>query len=89
MDASHRSLRDDYEVTCRELDAMVDAARLIPGCYGARMTGAGFGGCTVLLVSAGEAEPFGRRLLADYKARTGLDGTIIVSAPAQGASRFL
>ena len=51
MNQSHESLRENYEVSCRELDAMVDAARKVPGVYGSRMTGAGFGGCTVSMVA--------------------------------------
>jgi galactokinase len=88
MNASDQSLRLDYEVTCPELDTMTELARAIPGCYGARMTGAGFGGCTVHLVAADRAEAFAERLMADYRARTGLEGQVIVSAPAQGASRL-
>jgi len=85
MNASDESLRVDYEVTCPELDAMTAIARELPGCYGARMTGAGFGGCTVNLVATDQAESFSDRLLAEYKSRTGLDGDVIVSSPAQGA----
>ena len=62
MDDSHRSLRDLYEVSCAELDALVAAARRHPACYGARMTGAGFGGCAVALVNAYHAEDFVSRL---------------------------
>jgi galactokinase len=58
MDASHESLRDVYRVSCPELDAVVDAARAMPGVFGARMTGAGFGGCAVALVDARAAGGF-------------------------------
>jgi galactokinase len=58
IDASHDSLRDDYEVSCAELDRLVDAARDLPGVYGARMMGGGFGGCTINLVAAEQAESF-------------------------------
>jgi galactokinase len=56
--ASHRSLRDDYQVSCEELDALVELARRAPGVVGARLTGAGFGGCTVNVVSAALVESF-------------------------------
>lgn len=85
MDASDHSLRDDYEVTCPELDAMTAIARTLPGCYGSRMTGAGFGGCTVSLVQADRTDAFAEALLAQYGARTGLQGEVLVSAPAGGA----
>jgi len=87
MDASDASCRDDYEVTCPELDAMTALARDLPGCYGARMTGAGFGGCTVNLVAAGQAAAFADALLAAYRNRTGLKGESFISTPAEGASR--
>ncbi|HOS04038.1 MAG TPA: galactokinase, partial [Candidatus Hydrogenedentes bacterium] len=85
MTASDISLRDDYEVTCPELDAMTSIARALPGCYGARMTGAGFGGCAVSLVDVGATDAFVRELLARYREATGLPGEVIVSAPAEGA----
>lgn len=72
MNESHNSLRDDYEVSCPELDAMVEAARLAPGCLGARLTGAGFGGCAVALVCAADVEAFIEQTTADYRDRTGL-----------------
>lgn len=87
MNASDASLRDDYEVTCPELDAMTAIARGLPGCHGARMTGAGFGGCTISLVETRAAPAFRERLLADYRQRTGLRGETFLSAPADGASR--
>ncbi len=85
MNESHYSLRDDYEVSCDELDAMCDIARALPGCYGSRMTGAGFGGCTVHLVEKDNIEAFSEELLKQYKERTGIDGAVIISSPAQGA----
>jgi galactokinase len=89
MNASDASLRDDYEVTCPELDALTQIARSLPGCYGARMTGAGFGGCTIHLVASDSATAFGEQLLAGYRQRTGIQGDIIVSLPAAGASRLM
>lgn len=88
MNASDHSLRDDYEVTCPELDAMTRIARGLSGCYGTRMTGAGFGGCTVNLVDATASTEFAERLLAEYAAETGLHGKVLVSSPAEGASRL-
>jgi galactokinase len=88
MNASDLSLRVDYEVTCPELDAMTEIARNLPGCYGSRMTGAGFGGCTVHLVDASRADSFAERLLSEYAARTGTHGAVLSSSPAEGASRL-
>ena len=85
MDESDHSLREDYEVTCEELDTMNAIARSVDGCYGSRMTGAGFGGCIVSLVQADRADAFGEQLLASYRERTGLEGELIVSTPAEGA----
>jgi galactokinase len=70
MGASHASLRDDYEVSTPELDAMVEAA-IEHGAIGARMTGGGFGGCTVNLVAADRVAEFARDLAQGYEARTG------------------
>ena len=69
---SHRSLRDDYEVTGYELDALVDAAARAPGCAGARMTGAGFGGCAIALVRDSMAGDFERTVSDAYQKATGL-----------------
>ncbi|HEO72162.1 MAG TPA: galactokinase [Candidatus Hydrogenedentes bacterium] len=85
MDASDASLRDDYEVTCPELDAMTAIARQAPGCYGARMTGAGFGGCTINLVENEHVPAFVDHLLRAYPAQTGTAGQAFISRPADGA----
>jgi galactokinase len=88
MYASHASLRDDYEVSCRELDAVVELAEAIGvkgGVYGCRMTGGGFGGCTVALVKAGAVETISKTVATGYKAKTGIDATIFSSRPASGA----
>jgi len=82
---SHRSLRDDYEVSCRELDVMVEIASRQPGVYGARMTGGGFGGCTINLVRAAEALEFQRRVSAEYTAATGRQPDIYICEASQGA----
>jgi galactokinase len=85
MVASHRSLRDDYEVSCRELDVMVEIALGMDGVYGSRMTGGGFGGCTVSLVTHESVGPFVEGVRASYEAETGLTAQIYVSLPSQGA----
>jgi galactokinase len=89
MYASHRSLRDDYEVSCAELDALVEISQsigLAGGVFGCRMTGGGFGGCAVALVKSDSVAAITEKLGADYKERTGLDATIFGSRPAAGAS---
>ncbi len=89
MYASHRSLREDYEVSCAELDAVVDIAQSIGpggGVIGCRMTGGGFGGCTVALVETTAVESISRKIAADYKGRTGIEATMFVSRPAGGAT---
>jgi galactokinase len=82
---SHSSLRNDYEVSCPELDLMVEIASLLPGVYGARMTGGGFGGCTVNLVRTDQLEGFRAEVSARYKAGTGRDPAIYVTDAAEGA----
>ena len=86
MNDSHASLRDDFEVSRRELDAMVDVAQAHAGCYGARMTGAGFGGCAVALVRRAEARRFAADVIGEYERRTGLHPAVYVCAAAEGAS---
>ena len=71
MNLSHAGLRDDYEVSSAELNALVEAARRVPGVLGARMMGAGFGGCTISLVEAGAVPEFEARVARDYEAETG------------------
>lgn len=86
--ASHASLRDDFEVSCAELDVLVDAARELgerSGVYGARMTGGGFGGCTVSLVEASEVDVVSRELHRQYELRARRTMTAFVSRPARGA----
>jgi galactokinase len=88
MYASHYSLRDDYEVSCNELDAVVRITEDIGikgGVFGCRMTGGGFGGCTVALVKAGAIEAISQKIAADYKNKTGIEATIFSSRPAAGA----
>jgi galactokinase len=85
MDASHASLRDDYEVSSRELNAMVDSARRHDACFGARLTGAGFGGCAIALVRAEAAHTFAAAVAADYQAATNITPSIYVCAATDGA----
>src|SRR6266849_256322 len=85
MADSHRSLRDDYEVSCRELDIMVEIGSRQRGIYGARMTGGGFGGCTINLVDAADSAEFQRRVSAEYQRATGLRPDIYVCEASQGA----
>jgi galactokinase len=82
----HVSLRDQYEVSIPELDVMVQEAQSLPGCYGARLTGAGFGGCTVNLVSVEKAGEFARQLSAGYEAKTGLHSEIYICQASHGAN---
>jgi galactokinase len=84
MYASHRSLRDDYEVSCRELDFLVETALRVPGALGARMTGGGFGGCTVNLVRADAVNDFMTRVKNDYLEATGREANAFQCTPARG-----
>jgi len=85
MNECHMSLRDLYEVSCPELDVMVDVAQSLPGCYGARLTGAGFGGCTVNLVAREQAEAFANVLAAEYESQTGFHPEIYICRASAGA----
>ncbi|MBL8093468.1 MAG: galactokinase [Anaerolineales bacterium] len=86
MNDCHASLRDLYEVSCPELDLMVSEAQALPGCYGARLTGAGFGGCTVNLVAGSQAEDFTRELTTRYERVAGKRPDIYVCQAAAGAA---
>lgn len=85
MNACHASLRDDFEVSSHELNVMVEAAQRRPDCYGARMTGAGFGGCAVALVRADAARDFVHGVSTDYHAATGRTPSIYVCRATNGA----
>jgi galactokinase len=88
MYASHASLREDYEVTCLELDSVVELAQSLGargGVIGCRMTGGGFGGCAVALVRAPSVEEIQRTLRQEYRSRTGIDPSMFVTHPAAGA----
>jgi galactokinase len=84
---SHISLRDDYQVSSDELDLLVELAVGLPGCYGARLTGAGFGGCTINWVEKGEAEEFRSRLVSDYQEQSGIETEAWICR-AVGAARW-
>ncbi len=86
MDESHTSLRDDYEVSCPELDTLIEIALRQQGCLGARLTGAGFGGCTANLVQNEAIPAFVASVGREYKAKTGLDAPIYVCHAAAGAN---
>ena len=85
MNAPHESLRDDYQVSRAELDTLVTIARSIPGCMGSRLTGAGFGGCTVSLVQTKAVDTFVQQVSEQYARATGLTPEIYVSRAAAGA----
>ena len=85
MNQSHDSLREDYEVSSRELDTLVELARRQPGVLGARMTGAGFGGCTVNLVRADAAENLGQALVSGYEDLFGLKAEVYICQASDGA----
>jgi galactokinase len=82
---SHTSLRDDFEVSCKELDAMVEAAEGLEGHYGTRMVGGGFGGCTVSVVERWAAHEFTRAIAEAYRAATGLEAITRTVVPGRGA----
>jgi galactokinase len=85
MNECHESLRDLYEVSCPELDVMVNIARSLEGCYGARLTGAGFGGCTVNLVAQSEAEAFANELASRYTRETNKIPSVYICRADDGA----
>jgi galactokinase len=84
MTASHRSLQNDYNVSCEELDFLVDNALGIPGVYGARMTGGGFGGCMIVLLDNASETKY-RESLSTYKSKYGIEPLIIEAIPSDGA----
>ncbi|MBQ2452922.1 MAG: galactokinase, partial [Lachnospiraceae bacterium] len=88
MNDSHISLRDDYAVSCDELDILAEEAWKLPGVIGSRMTGGGFGGCTVSIVKNEYVDNFVRSLGAVYKERTGLDADFYIADASDGARRI-
>lgn len=88
MNASHVSLRDDYEVSCEEVDILAEAAWKIPGVMGSRITGGGFGGCTVSIVKDSAVEDFQKRLSEEYEEKTGKQCEFYVVEIGDGAGRI-
>lgn len=88
MLAAHASYRDDFEASCKECDTLVELAMLLRGCYGSRLTGGGFGGCTVSLVDAEGAEEFREKLREEYHAATGIAADVWVCEAGEGARRL-
>ena len=86
LDASHASLRDDFDVSTRELNAIVEIARALPGCFGARMTGAGFGGCAVALVAVDATDAFVASVSLAYASATGLTPQLYACQASDGAT---
>lgn len=86
MNESHVSMRDDFEISSEALNAIVEAAQRVGGCYGARMTGGGFAGCGVALVAVTAVEAFTAAVTTAYKAKTGLDAVLYVCEASKGAS---
>ena len=82
---SHKSLSEDYEVSCRELDLLVEIASRGEGVLGGRMTGGGFGGSTVNLVQRESVENFTKKISTEYRRQTGIEPAVYVSSPADGA----
>lgn len=85
MNESHISLRDDYEVSCEEVDALVECAWELPGVIGSRITGGGFGGCTVSIVENDAVEQFRETVIRKYREKTGLTAEIYVADIGDGA----
>jgi galactokinase len=86
MNDSHTSLRDDFEVSSRELNVIVEIAQAQRGCYGARMTGAGFGGCAVALVASDRVEAFVTAVASQYQQTTSIIPHIYISQPSAGTA---
>jgi galactokinase len=84
MRESHRSLKRDYEVSCTELDLLVEIACGIDGVFGSRMTGGGFGGCTINLVNSSEVEDFKAAIVRDYQRATGRQPDIYIVRASDG-----
>ena len=85
---SHASLRDDYQVSCEELDFLVESAMRLDGVYGSRMTGGGFGGCTVTLLRAGTAAAFAEQISAAYQAKFDVTPLVYACRPSDGAAEL-
>ena len=88
MNETHRSLRDDYEVSCEEVDILVDIAWATEGVLGSRITGGGFGGCTVNIVKNNAVDGFVERIQKEYKERTGIEAEIYFASIGEGARKL-
>ena len=89
MNESHISLRDDYETSCSEIDVLAEEAWKINGVIGSRITGGGFGGCTVSIVKNDAIEEFKERISSVYREKTGLEAAFYIADAADGARRLL
>jgi galactokinase len=85
MAQAHASMRDDFAASCAEIDMLVEIAMRQDGCFGARITGGGFGGCTVNLVSTEKAESFVEIVRREYEEQTGIEAQCFISEPSDGA----
>ncbi len=85
MVEAHASMRDDFAASCPEVDTLVEIAMRQPGCFGARITGGGFGGCTVNVVSVEQTEQFVEAVRREYAAATGIEAQCFVCEPSDGA----
>ena len=85
MVGSHISQRDDFQDSVAEIDFLVDTALSLGGCHGARLTGGGFGGCTVNLVETAQAEAFSQRIAAAYRKRYNIDPEVYTCKASDGA----
>lgn len=85
MYAAHNSMRDDFQASCPEVDKLVEIAHTLPGCIGARITGGGFGGCTVNVVEADQAESFAEQLKQKYLDATGIKSDVFICKAVDGA----
>jgi len=85
MGASHQSMKDDFEITCPEIDSLVEIAQSVEGVIGSRMTGGGFGGCTVSLIETNRTAEIMSTITSRYQSATGIEPSAFVTRPAQGA----
>jgi len=88
LNDAHRSYRDDFEASCDECDVLQEIGMALPGCYGSRLTGGGFGGCTVNLVEAESAESFVDAIREGYRAKTGIEAEVYICSTADGAGEM-
>jgi len=89
LNDAHRSYRDDFEASCEECDILQEIGQAQPGCYGARLTGGGFGGCVVSVVEAEASDAFVAAIKTEYRTQTGIQPEVYVSATADGAGELI